>query len=61
MTDPRRPQTRDAQLPDPLDQVVTEELPADSEDHGSEDARLQAGEGDVERETPDASAAGRRR
>jgi hypothetical protein len=61
MTDPRRPQTSDAQLPDPLDQVVTEEAPADAEEHGSDDARLQSGEGDVERETPDASAGDRRR
>lgn len=51
MTDPRRPRIRDAQLPDPLDQIVTEEAPADAEEHGTEDARLRAGESDVERET----------
>jgi hypothetical protein len=52
MTDPRRPKTRDAQLPDPLDQVVSDEAPAEAEDHGSDDARLRAGAGAVERETP---------
>lgn len=51
MTDPRRPRTRDAELPDPLDQVVTDEAPADAEEHGTADARLRAGEADVERET----------
>lgn len=61
MTDPRRPRTRDAQLPDPLDQVVADEAPQDAEEHGSEDARLRVGDVDVEREAPDASAGGRRR
>ena len=49
MTDPRRPESRDGQLPDPLDQNPAE---AATEEHGSEDAQLFAeaeeGEGDVE-------------
>jgi hypothetical protein len=49
MTDPRRPDTRDSQLPDPLDQNPAK---AASEEHGSEDAQLFAeaeeDEGDVE-------------
>jgi hypothetical protein len=54
MTDPRIPQTREAQLPDPLDQVPAGADPAAGR-KGSEDARLLAGaeqgEADVERET----------
>lgn len=59
MTDPRTPQTREAQLPDALDQTVNAD-PGGGE-HGSEDARLLAGaeqaEGDVERETVPEEAA----
>jgi hypothetical protein len=55
MTDPRTPQTKEAQLPDPLDQNPAEADPA-LVPHGSEDAQLLAGaargEADVERETP---------
>ena len=55
MTDPRRPRTRDAQLPDPLDQTPSGAPPREAEEHGSEDAQLLAGagepEGDVESET----------
>jgi hypothetical protein len=53
MTDPRTPQTKEAQLPDALDQIPDAD-PAGGE-RGTEDARLLAGadqaEGDVERET----------
>lgn len=53
MTDPRTPATKEAQLPDALDQTVSAD-PALAR-HGSEDAQLLAGsdqaEGDVERET----------
>jgi len=53
MTDPRTPATKEAQLPDALDQTPNYD-PAGGE-HGSEDAQLLAGadqaEGDVERET----------
>ena len=53
MTDPRTPETKEAQLPDPLDQ--TPEADAGSAGHGSPDAQLLAGDGqgeaDVERET----------
>lgn len=54
MTDPRTPRTRDAQLPDPLDQNPSDAPPAAAAEHGSEDAQLFAeaeagrGEGDVE-------------
>ena len=55
MTDPRRPRTKDAQLPDALDQTPSDAPPADAEEHGSEDAQFLAGaaasEGDVENET----------
>jgi hypothetical protein len=54
MTDPRTPRTKEAQLPDPLDQNPAETDPA-LVPHGSEDAQLLAGAalegGDVERET----------
>ena len=54
MTDPRTPQTKEAQLPDALDQNPAETDPALAQ-HGSEDAQLLAGAalegGDVERET----------
>lgn len=59
MTDPRTPATKEAQLPDALDQIVAAD-PAAGE-RGSEDARLLAGadqaEGDVERETAPEEAA----
>ena len=44
MTDPRTPQTKEAQLPDALDQVP-EAHPAQGAgaEHGSEDAQLAAG------------------
>jgi hypothetical protein len=53
MTDPRTPQTKEAQLPDPLDQVPAEARPEEAlSPRGSEDAQLlaeaEAGEGDVE-------------
>jgi hypothetical protein len=53
MTDPRTPQTKEAQLPDPLDQVPAEARPEEElPPRGSEDAQLlaqaEAGEGDVE-------------
>jgi len=55
MTDPRRPRTKEAQLPDALDQNVSDAPPGDAEERGSEDAQLLAGasapEGDVENET----------
>ena len=55
MTDPRRPQTKEAQLPDALDQNPSDAAPRDAEERGSEDAQLLAGasaaEGDVEGET----------
>jgi hypothetical protein len=54
MTDPRTPQTKEAQLPDPLDQNPGEADRA-SDRKGSEDAQLFAGaaleEADVEGET----------
>lgn len=54
MTDPRTPQTKEAQLPDALDQNPAEAEPALAP-HGSEDAQLLTGAalegGDVERET----------
>ncbi|MBV9881814.1 MAG: hypothetical protein JO276_02265 [Sphingomonadaceae bacterium] len=58
MTDPRTPETREAQLPDPLDQVP-DAHPGEGlfGEHGSEDAALLAGaaqaEGDVEQPAPD--------
>ena len=52
MTDPRTPRTREAQLPDALDQQPGDVPPA--AERGSEDAQLLAGagapEGDVEAE-----------
>jgi hypothetical protein len=53
MTDPRTPQTREAQLPDPLDQTPAEARPDEAlQPRGSEDAQLlseaEAGEQDVE-------------
>ena len=54
MTDPRTPPTREAELPDALDQ--TPGAHQSSGQHGSEDAQLLAEasseESDVERETP---------
>ena len=55
MTDPRTPRTKEAQLPDPLDQVPSGERPEEAlQPRGSEDAQLlseaETGEGDVERE-----------
>lgn len=55
MTDPRTPRTKEAQLPDPLDQVPAGERPEEAlEPRGSEDAQLfseaEAGEKDVETE-----------
>jgi len=54
MTDPRRPRTKEAQLPDALDQTSSNASPGDAEERGSEDAQLLTGaaEGDVEAETP---------
>jgi hypothetical protein len=56
MTDPRRPRSTEAQLPDPLDQTPSDATPREAEEHGSEDAQLltgadraREGEGDVER------------
>jgi len=53
MSDPRTPQVKEAQLPDPLDQTPTKEQPEDAlQPRGSEDAQLlaeaAAGEKDVE-------------
>lgn len=53
MTDPRTPRTKEAQLPDPLDQTPAKERPEDAlQPRGSEDAQLlaeaEAGEEDVE-------------
>ena len=53
MTDPRTPQTKEAQLPDPLDQTPAEARPDEAlQPRGSEDAQLlseaEAGETDVE-------------
>lgn len=57
MPDPRTPQTREAQLPDPLDQVPAEARPeGELQPRGSEDAQLfveaAAGEGEVEAADP---------
>jgi len=52
MTDPRRPKTKEARLPDALDQTPSDAPPDQAEERGSEDAQLLAGvagEGDVER------------
>jgi hypothetical protein len=57
MTDPRTPRTREAQLPDALDQIP-DAHPAQGAgaEHGSEDAQLMAGadqgEGAVEQPEP---------
>ena len=53
MTDPRTPATKEAQLPDPLDQTPAEARPDEAlQPRGSEDAQLmaeaKAGEEDVE-------------
>ena len=53
MTDPRTPPTKEAQLPDPLDQTPADTRPEEAlQPRGSEDAQLlaeaQAGEQDVE-------------
>lgn len=53
MTDPRTPPTKEAQLPDPLDQNPADDRPEESlRPRGSEDAQLfaeaESGEGDVE-------------
>jgi hypothetical protein len=53
MTDPRTPPTKEAQLPDPLDQNPGESRPEESlKPRGSDDAQLlaaaAAGEGNVE-------------
>ena len=53
MTDPRTPPTKEAQLPDPLDQTPAEARPDEAlQPRGSEDAQLmaeaKAGEEDVE-------------
>ena len=54
MTDPRTPRTKEAQLPDPLDQVPADDRPDEAlQPRGSEDAQLlaeTAGEEDVEAE-----------
>jgi hypothetical protein len=57
MTDPRTPRTKEAQLPDALDQTP-DAHPGQGlfGEHGSEDAQLQAeaeqGEGNVEQPAP---------
>ena len=53
MTDPRMPRTKEAQLPDPLDQTPAEERPEEAlAPRGSEDAQLlaeaESGETNVE-------------
>jgi hypothetical protein len=53
MTDPRTPQTKEAQLPDALDQIPANDRPEEAlRPRGSEDAQLfaeaEAGEGAVE-------------
>lgn len=53
MADPRMPRTKEAQLPDPLDQTPAGQRPEETlTPHGSEDAQLLAeaetGEEDVE-------------
>ena len=56
MTDPRTPRTREAQLPDALDQTPSDAAPREAEERGSEDAQLLAGAsapvGNVENEGP---------
>jgi len=52
MTDPRTPRTKEAELPDALDQTPSDSPPRDAEERGSEDAKLtseaELSEGDVE-------------
>ena len=53
MADPRTPRTKEAQLPDPLNQTPDDARPEEAlTPHGSEDAQLlagaEAGEEDVE-------------
>jgi hypothetical protein len=43
MTDPRTPRTKEAQLPDALDQTPSDAAPREAEERGSEDAQLLAG------------------
>jgi hypothetical protein len=56
MTDPRTPETKEARLPDALDQTPSAAPLREAEERGSEDAQLLAGagaaEGDVENDTP---------
>jgi len=61
MTDPRAPQTKEAQLPDALDQTPAKEQPEDAlQPRGSEDAQLlaeaAADEKDVETSDVEANA-----
>lgn len=60
MTDPRTPLTKEAQLPDALDQTPAEARPEEAlNPRGSEDAQLlaeaEAGEADVESPGPEAN------
>jgi hypothetical protein len=60
MTDPRTPRTKEAQLPDPLNQTPADARPGEAlQPRGSEDARLlaeaEAGEGGVETADPGAN------
>lgn len=52
MTDPRTPPTKEADLPDALDQTPSDAPARDAEERGSADAQLLSGaespEGDVE-------------
>ena len=59
MTDPRTPQTKEAQLPDPLDQTPAEARPDEElQPRGSEDAQLlsEAESGETEVEAADVQA-----
>ena len=59
MTDPRTPPTREAQLPDPLDQTPAEARPDEElQPRGSEDAQLlsEAESGETEVEAADVQA-----
>ena len=59
MTDPRTPQTKEAQLPDPLDQTPAEARPGEElKPRGSEDAQLlsEAESGETEVEAADVQA-----
>jgi hypothetical protein len=55
MTDPRRPRTKDAQLPDALDQTPSDAPAQANEERGSEDAQLlaaaNADDAEIDRET----------